>query len=257
MDIFNSLIKEGPVEIVDLLAFAAAVSAEEALEECLPVVGLVLEAVGVVATVAELATTAIDIALSPLVIPARITSTLSIGVTIKPDRGAYQFPASATQYRLIAHLTNTLKWDSGWLAFDASHFDRGRQVPRLHVHRHSSRRGGRSHGPVHLRHGLGRRLRDHGQGPQHRPEGQGPDRPRARDHGESRSSQPLHALPAPEEARHKARRRTLLDRDDGATGRHPGRPGRQWHRHPRGSHQCPDHVEHAPRAREQRRRARL
>jgi len=123
MDIFNSLIKEGPKEIVDLLAFAAAVSAEEALEECLPVVGLVLEAVGVVATVAELATTAIDIALSPLVIPARITSTLSIGVTIKPDRAAYQFPASASQYRLIAHLTSTLKWDSGWLAFDASHFD--------------------------------------------------------------------------------------------------------------------------------------
>ena len=123
MDILNSLIKEGPVEIAELLAFAAAVSAEEALEECLPVVGLVLEAAGVVATVAEMATTAIDIVLSPLVIPARITSTLHIAVTLKPDRAAYQFPASAKQYRLIAHLTDTLKWDSGWLAFDLAQFD--------------------------------------------------------------------------------------------------------------------------------------
>ena len=186
MDILNSLIKGGTVEIAELLAFAAAVSAEEALEECLPVVGLVLEAAGVVATVAEMATTAIDIVLSPLVIPARITSTLHIAVTLKPDRAAYQFPASAKQYRLIAHLTDTLKWDSGWLAFDLAQFDP--QHNRFPTYTFTAIPAGgevRSDGAVHLRHGLGRRVRDHGEGPEHRPEGQGADRSRDRDHRES------------------------------------------------------------------------
>ena len=123
MDILNSLIKESPSFFAELIAFAAAVSAEEALEESVPVVGLVLEALGVVATLVEITETCCDIALSPPVIPARITSTLDIAVTIKPDPNNFQFPASATKYKLVAHLTETMKWDSGWVDFDIKKFD--------------------------------------------------------------------------------------------------------------------------------------
>jgi hypothetical protein len=123
MDILDSLIKEAPPFFADLLAWAAAASAEEAAESSIPVVGQVLMALGVTATLVEIAVTVADICLSPPVIPAQITSTLDIKVTIKPDPDDYQFPASATKYKLVAHLTDTMKWDSGWLDFHVSDFD--------------------------------------------------------------------------------------------------------------------------------------
>ncbi|MGH7233654.1 MAG: hypothetical protein ACREJU_20175, partial [Nitrospiraceae bacterium] len=122
-EIINSLIKETPSVLADLLAWAAAVSAEEALEEALPIVGAVWEAISVTATVAELAETVTDIVLSPWVIPTLLTATMSIQVTIKPDVADYEFPAQATQYKLVAHLTDTLMWDTGWLPFNGKDFD--------------------------------------------------------------------------------------------------------------------------------------
>jgi hypothetical protein len=123
MDILNSLIKEFPQVVAKLLAWAATVGAEEAAEDSIPVVGQVLFALGVTATLVELTETVVDIALSPWVIPARITSTLDIKVTIKPDPDNYQFPASATKYKLVAHLTDTMKWDSDWIDFHVADFD--------------------------------------------------------------------------------------------------------------------------------------
>jgi hypothetical protein len=123
MDILNSLIKEFPTMVANLLAWAAAATAEEAAEDSVPVVGQVLMALGVTATLVELTETVVDIALSEPVISALITSTLDIKVTIKPDPDDYQFPASATKYKLVAHLTDTMKWESDWLDFHVSDFD--------------------------------------------------------------------------------------------------------------------------------------
>lgn len=123
IEIINSIIKEAPSVFLDLIAWAAAASAEEALEEVVPVVGAVWEAISVAATLAELAETVTDVALSPWVIPATVTSSLDLEVTIHPDKNNYQFPVEATQYKLVAHLTDTLKYDSGWMPFSAGQYD--------------------------------------------------------------------------------------------------------------------------------------
>ncbi|HYO84809.1 MAG TPA: hypothetical protein VES20_25630 [Bryobacteraceae bacterium] len=128
IEILNSVIKEAPEVFLELIAWAAEVSAEEGLAKFVPVIGAIWEAVSVTATLAELAETIADVALSPWVIPTTVTSTLDLEVTIHPDKNDYQFPVAATQYKLVAHLTDTLKYDTGWMPFAPGNYDESRGV---------------------------------------------------------------------------------------------------------------------------------
>ncbi|MFZ4580833.1 MAG: hypothetical protein ACOYOB_20820, partial [Myxococcota bacterium] len=62
-----SLIRTSPAVVVDLLEWGAEVSAEEALEESLPVVGEIILAAEILGTLAEITETVVDIFCSPWV----------------------------------------------------------------------------------------------------------------------------------------------------------------------------------------------
>lgn len=115
-DIITSIIKDAPAEMIKLIEWAAEEEAEVAMEESVPLLGQIWEAISVVTTLAEITETVVGIGYSPWVIPARVTSTMNINVAIRPDKDNSTYPQSATQYKVVAHLTDSLKWDSGWLS---------------------------------------------------------------------------------------------------------------------------------------------
>lgn len=105
MDLLMSTIKAVPGAVAGLLGWATKASGEEAAEHSIPIAGQIMWAVETVGSLAEIAETVADIALSPWVIPNRITPTQNIVVTVHHDTKDGSFPKVATSYKLVATFT--------------------------------------------------------------------------------------------------------------------------------------------------------
>ena len=100
-DVLTIIFSEAPAEIAKLLAWAAEVSAADALFECLPVVGEIFEALSAANTALLLTETVAGTLLSNTVILDTFIVTQNVTVQVFNDPSDYQYPASATQIQIV------------------------------------------------------------------------------------------------------------------------------------------------------------
>jgi len=80
---------------------------EANFEQAIPFIGWALHVLDMAATVSALTQTSVETAMSPWIIDNRIAPTHDLEVTIKHDVDDYQFPATATHYKVIATFSHT------------------------------------------------------------------------------------------------------------------------------------------------------
>jgi hypothetical protein len=114
LEIISDLIKGAAAPFMEFMAWAGAMAAEKAVEHSVPVAGIIIWAIESVGTIAEIVETAVDAGISPWVIPAYITSTHDVVVTVHHDPNDYQLPAAATHYRLVAAFSDKITYTIGY-----------------------------------------------------------------------------------------------------------------------------------------------
>lgn len=107
-NVIQSIVKEAPEVFAKLIEWAIEVSAAEEALEWVPIVGQIIEAINVAGTLAEIAETAADALLSPWVIPDTLLTQMNVDVTVNKPANDFQFPASATQIKIIATPSNSI-----------------------------------------------------------------------------------------------------------------------------------------------------
>lgn len=107
-NILQSIVKEAPEVFTALIKWALEVSAAEEALEWVPIVGQIIQALNVAGTLAEIAETAADALLSPWVIPDTLQTQMNVDVTVNKPTNDFQFPASATQIKIIATPSNSI-----------------------------------------------------------------------------------------------------------------------------------------------------
>lgn len=83
------------------------------VEDQIPIVGMVLQGIAAAGMIASIAETVAEVCRSPWVYDYKLTFTHDIIVTIKHDPDDFEFPATATHYRLKAFFDSGTPWDSG------------------------------------------------------------------------------------------------------------------------------------------------
>jgi hypothetical protein len=93
--------------IASINAFLIEGEAVEAAEDAIPIVGAIIQAIGALGTVAELAETAAEVGLSPRTYEYRLMGTHNLNVTVHPDpKDKGGFPPSAATYNVVAIFDN-------------------------------------------------------------------------------------------------------------------------------------------------------
>ncbi len=100
----NFLVTRGAQKIVTFIAMDVT---EAEVEEEIPFAGWVLAAANIAALTSQLAQASAETASSPWIIENTVSPTHPIQVTINHDPNDYQFPATATHYRLVATFSKT------------------------------------------------------------------------------------------------------------------------------------------------------
>lgn len=89
------------------LAFFSTSEAEEAVLDALPLVGAIIQAIGAIAVVAQIAQTSIEVGLSPWTYEYDLAGTYDLSVAVFHDpKNPNGFPASASTYKATAVLDN-------------------------------------------------------------------------------------------------------------------------------------------------------
>ena len=93
--------------IESIKAFLTEQAAEETAEDSIPLVGAIIQAIGALGTVAELAETAVEVGLSPRTYEYRLVASHDLNVTIHHDpKDKGGFPPSAATYNVVAVFDN-------------------------------------------------------------------------------------------------------------------------------------------------------
>ena len=89
-----------------LTAFVGGAEAAAILEDSIPIAGLILQAIGIAGTVATIAETTAETALSPKSYVYTLVGTYDLSMSINPDSSHGEFPSTADTYKLTAMFDN-------------------------------------------------------------------------------------------------------------------------------------------------------
>lgn len=87
-------------------AIAAEVATEEAIEDSTPVIGWIALGLSILATLANLVQTSVEVGLSPAVFELKATRAIDAKWTLQPDQGHKQWPLEARHYVVTATFTD-------------------------------------------------------------------------------------------------------------------------------------------------------
>ncbi len=96
-----------------LISKIIAALTEAEVEDSIPIIGAVFNAIAALGLAAEIIQTSVEVAKSPKTYVSKLTFTHNIHVTIKHDPNDFEFPATATHYVLKAFFDNGTPWVSG------------------------------------------------------------------------------------------------------------------------------------------------